>query len=186
MFNGFKDNFSAPSVVRWVCFPPPIETITWMWRPTTCWGSTPLMESVWPPLGCLRSSWWAPRLSAENENRTFQQILKLSTCQLSPQDIFVSFSIQEPMLPSPARSSRVLREPVSRMHLVFDEEDDEGQEGEKCTEGGEDPQTPRDTKAGSSRGPQEPAENPAPQDSGWDAGGVITWWWEREIILVTS
>ncbi|KAM8723319.1 uncharacterized protein hrob [Acanthopagrus schlegelii] len=77
--------------------------------------------------------------------------------------------VLEPMLPSPAWSSGVLREPVSRMHLVFDEEDDEGQEGEKRTEGGEDPRTPRDTKAGSSRGPQEPAGNPAPPDSGWDA-----------------
>ncbi|XP_073349738.1 uncharacterized protein hrob isoform X1 [Pagrus major] len=88
--------------------------------------------------------------------------VSLTSTQLPP-------LILEPMLPSPARSSSVLREPVSRMHLVFDEEDDEGQEGEKCTEGGEDPQTSRDTKAGSSRGPQEPAGNPAPQNSGWDA-----------------
>lgn len=76
------------------------------------------------------------------------------------------------MLASPTRSSRVLREPVSQMHLVFDEEDDEGREGGGCTEGGEDPQDSRDTKAGSSRGPGEPAGNPAPQDSGWDSGGA--------------
>ncbi|KAG8006760.1 hypothetical protein GBF38_022767 [Nibea albiflora] len=63
------------------------------------------------------------------------------------------------MLPSPSRP--VLQEPVSRMHLVFDEEDDEGERGR-----GEDLQTSRDTKASSSRGP---AGNPAPQDSGWDA-----------------
>lgn len=70
------------------------------------------------------------------------------------------------MLPSPSRSSTVLQEPVSQMHLVFDEEDDD--EGERGT--GEDLQTLRDTKASSSRGP---AGNPAPQDSGWDAGGDL-------------
>lgn len=76
------------------------------------------------------------------------------------------------MLPPHARPPAVLREPVSRMHLVFDEEDDEGQEGEKCAEGGGNPQAPTDTRAGSSRGPEEPAGNPAPQDPDWDAGGV--------------
>lgn len=81
-------------------------------------------------------------------------------------------SIQEEMLPSSARSSGVLREPVSQMHLVFDEEEDEGQEGGKCAEGGEDPQASRDTTAGSSRGPDESAGNPAPRDSGWDSGGT--------------
>ncbi|XP_041813945.1 homologous recombination OB-fold protein isoform X2 [Chelmon rostratus] len=77
--------------------------------------------------------------------------------------------VLEEMLPSSARSSGVLREPVSQMHLVFDEEEDEGQEGGKCAEGGEDPQASRDTTAGSSRGPDESAGNPAPRDSGWDS-----------------
>ncbi|XP_040918843.1 homologous recombination OB-fold protein [Toxotes jaculatrix] len=67
---------------------------------------------------------------------------------------------------SAAWSSTVLQ---SQMHLVFDEEDDEGQEGERCTEGGKDPQAPTDTRVSSSRGHQEPAGNPAPQDPGWDA-----------------
>lgn len=77
------------------------------------------------------------------------------------------------MLPSPARSPAVLREPVSQMHLLFDEEDDdEGPEWGKCTKRGNDPQASTDTRAGSRRGPQEPAGNPAPQDLGWDAGGA--------------
>ncbi|XP_031723443.1 uncharacterized protein C17orf53 homolog isoform X1 [Anarrhichthys ocellatus] len=87
----------------------------------------------------------------------------LSSTQLPP-------LILEPMSqagPSPAG----LQGTVSRMQLVFDEEDDddEGQEVGKCSEGGEDPKVPRDTRASSSRGPREPAGNPAPQDSGWDA-----------------
>ncbi|XP_039975356.1 homologous recombination OB-fold protein isoform X2 [Xiphias gladius] len=77
--------------------------------------------------------------------------------------------VPESMLPSPAPFPTIPREPVSRMHLVFDEEDDEGQEGERCTEGGKDPQAPTDTRVSSSRGPQEPAGNPASQDLGWDA-----------------
>ncbi|KAM3598686.1 uncharacterized protein V6R79_021272 [Siganus canaliculatus] len=74
----------------------------------------------------------------------------------------------EPMLPPPVRSTSVLREPVSRMHLLFDEEEDEEQERGECTDGCE---ASRDTDAGSSRGPQEPAGNAAPQESGWDSGG---------------
>lgn len=77
------------------------------------------------------------------------------------------FSTQEPMCSSPTRSATILPEPVSQMQLVFDEEDDEGQEEGKCTEG-KDPRASTDT----SRGPQEPAGNPAPQDPGWDAGGT--------------
>ncbi|XP_042361076.1 homologous recombination OB-fold protein [Plectropomus leopardus] len=76
--------------------------------------------------------------------------------------------ILEPMLLSPTRLPTAgLREPVSQMQLVFDEDDDEGQEGGKCSERGGDPQTPKDTRADSGRGPREPAA--APQDSGWDA-----------------
>lgn len=61
------------------------------------------------------------------------------------------------MSPSPARPAGVLREPMSQMHLVFDDEDDEGQAS-------------RDTDGGSSREPREPAGTPAPQDPDWDSG----------------
>ncbi|XP_051244299.1 homologous recombination OB-fold protein [Dicentrarchus labrax] len=84
--------------------------------------------------------------------------VSLSSARLPP-------LVLEPLLPSPAQSPSVLREPVSQMHLVFDEEDDEG----KCTEGGEDPRAPIDTKASTSRGPQEPAGKAALQDPGWDS-----------------
>nr|XP_040046375.1 homologous recombination OB-fold protein [Gasterosteus aculeatus aculeatus] len=77
--------------------------------------------------------------------------------------------------PSDARLPPLVLEPtspagpqgtVSRMQLVFDEEedDDEGQEGGGRSEGAS-----RDTMIGSSTGPREPAGEPAPQDSGWDA-----------------
>ncbi|KAI3359589.1 hypothetical protein L3Q82_013992, partial [Scortum barcoo] len=89
----------------------------------------------------------------------------LSSVQLPP-------LVLEPMLPSPARPPAVLREPVSQMHLVFDEEDDEGQEGEKCTEGGGNPQAPTDTTAVPCRGPEEPDGKAAPQDPDWEAGGA--------------
>ncbi|KAK5856010.1 hypothetical protein PBY51_007637 [Eleginops maclovinus] len=75
-------------------------------------------------------------------------------------------STQLPLLVLEPRSPAVLREPVSRMQLLFDEEDDEGQEGEKCSERDEDAETPRDTRAGTSR---QHAGNAAAQDSGWDA-----------------
>ncbi|XP_049926034.1 homologous recombination OB-fold protein isoform X2 [Epinephelus moara] len=87
--------------------------------------------------------------------------VSLSSTQLPP-------LVLESMLLSPPRPpTAILREPVSQMQLVFDEDDDEGQEGGKCSERGEDPQDTRDTRADSSRGPQEPAA--APQDSGWGA-----------------
>ncbi|XP_074551971.1 homologous recombination OB-fold protein [Halichoeres trimaculatus] len=82
--------------------------------------------------------------------------LSLSTTQLPP-------VVLEPALPSPARSRSVSREPVSRMHLMFDEDDDdEGQER------GRDPEAPVDSGVGSSRGPQEAAVKFSAQDSGWD------------------
>lgn len=78
--------------------------------------------------------------------------------------LFFSFSlsVQEPTSPAGPQGT------VSRMQLVFDEEedDDEGQEGGGRSEGAS-----RDTMIGSSTGPREPAGDPAPQDSGWDAGG---------------
>ncbi|XP_074512338.1 homologous recombination OB-fold protein [Sebastes fasciatus] len=81
--------------------------------------------------------------------------VSLSSTQLPP-------LVLEPMSPS-GPPAAVHREPVSQMQLVFDEDDDEGQER------GEDPKAPRDSRAGSNRGPQEPPGKPAPQDSGWDA-----------------
>ncbi|KAM6965871.1 uncharacterized protein hrob [Tautogolabrus adspersus] len=71
--------------------------------------------------------------------------------------------VLEPMLPSPTRSRSVSREPVSRMHLMFDEDDDEGEESSKGN------RAPVDTPTGSTRGPQEAAGKSAAQDSGWDA-----------------
>lgn len=51
------------------------------------------------------------------------------------------------------------------MHLVLGEDDDdEGQEGRKGVDWGQ------DTRAGSSKDPQEAAGNLAPQRSGWDSG----------------
>ncbi|KAF1379824.1 hypothetical protein PFLUV_G00180090 [Perca fluviatilis] len=89
--------------------------------------------------------------------------VSLSSAQLPP-------LVLEPMLRPPARPpSALLREPVSRMQLMFDEEDDEGLEGGKCSEGGGDPKAPGHTRGGSSRGPREPSGNTAAQDSGWDA-----------------
>ncbi|XP_023266762.1 uncharacterized protein C17orf53 homolog isoform X1 [Seriola lalandi dorsalis] len=88
--------------------------------------------------------------------------VSLSSTQLPP-------LVLERMLPSSSQSPTVLREPVSRMHLVFDEEDDEGEKGEKCTEGDGEPRAPTGTGVSSSRGPQEPAGYPAAQDTGWDA-----------------
>ncbi|XP_032393004.1 uncharacterized protein C17orf53 [Etheostoma spectabile] len=89
--------------------------------------------------------------------------VSLSSAQLPP-------LVLEPMMQPPARPpSALLREPVSRMQLMFDEEDDEGLEEGKCSNGGEDPKTPGDTRGESSRGPAEPSGNTAAQDSGWDA-----------------
>ncbi|XP_069572351.1 homologous recombination OB-fold protein isoform X2 [Brachyistius frenatus] len=68
--------------------------------------------------------------------------------------------VLEDVLPSPARPRGVLREPVSRMQLVFDEEDEEGKDGGRCAS---------DTRVSSSRGPQVHAGNPETQDPGWDA-----------------
>ncbi|XP_035037392.2 LOW QUALITY PROTEIN: homologous recombination OB-fold protein [Hippoglossus stenolepis] len=88
--------------------------------------------------------------------------VSLSSTQLPP-------LVLEPMLQSTAQPPTIRREPVSQMHLVFDEEEDEGQEGGRCTEGGKDPQAPTDGRPRSSGGPQQPAGNPAPQDPDWDA-----------------
>ncbi|XP_062294484.1 homologous recombination OB-fold protein [Scomber scombrus] len=62
---------------------------------------------------------------------------------------------------SPVRSPAYLRETVSQMQLVFDDDDNDGQEEGNFA----DPRVPTDTTVNSSTGPGEPA----PQDSGWDA-----------------
>lgn len=72
------------------------------------------------------------------------------------------------MLLSSTPSPSVLREPVSRMQLLFDEEDDEGQEREGNAERSTDPQGVVDNSVSSSRSLKKPA---APQDPGWGAGG---------------
>ncbi|XP_058509915.1 homologous recombination OB-fold protein isoform X2 [Solea solea] len=81
--------------------------------------------------------------------------VSLSSTQLPP-------LVLEPMLPSPTRSTNTRREPISRMQLLFDEEDDEGQEAG----GSNDPQAPSGTQVTSSK---ELAGNPGPQDPAWDA-----------------
>ncbi|XP_029364653.1 uncharacterized protein C17orf53 homolog [Echeneis naucrates] len=88
--------------------------------------------------------------------------VSLSSVQLPP-------LVLAQMSSSPTQPPTVLREPVSRMHLLFDEEEDEGQEGERCTEGATDSKAPTDTGGNSSRGPQQSSGNPAAQDEGWDA-----------------
>lgn len=72
----------------------------------------------------------------------------------------------KPMLLSSTPSPSVLREPVSRMQLLFDEEDDEGQEREGNAERSTDPQGVVDNSVSSSRSLKKPA---APQDPGWGA-----------------
>ncbi|XP_026179865.1 uncharacterized protein C17orf53 homolog [Mastacembelus armatus] len=84
--------------------------------------------------------------------------VSLSSAQLPP-------LVLEPMLPVPVWPATVLREPVSQMQLVFEDEDDEGQESEKCTNSG-DPESTADTGV---KSPQEPAGNQVPQDLDWDA-----------------
>ncbi|KAM4530239.1 homologous recombination OB-fold protein isoform 2-T2 [Odontesthes bonariensis] len=90
----------------------------------------------------------------------------------SPEGVGLSSTLlhPEPMLASPAGAPRALREPVSRMQLVFDEEDDEGKEGWRRTAGPR-AQTPAEDNEslGFSSGPQESAGNPPPQDAEWDA-----------------
>uniref|UniRef100_A0A1A7XGL8 Chromosome 17 open reading frame 53 n=3 Tax=Iconisemion striatum TaxID=60296 RepID=A0A1A7XGL8_9TELE len=92
--------------------------------------------------------------------------VSLSPSQLPP-------LILEPMLSSPASVPGVLRGTVSRMQLEFDEEDEEGKEGEGHAEKAEIPRaqahTEENKSVNSSRGPLGSTENPAPQEAGWDA-----------------
>jgi len=69
------------------------------------------------------------------------------------------------MSASPARAPCALRGPVSRMQLMFDEEDDEGKVDPRAQTHAED-----NKSLSSSSGPQECAGNPPPQDAEWDAG----------------
>ncbi|XP_017274829.1 homologous recombination OB-fold protein [Kryptolebias marmoratus] len=81
--------------------------------------------------------------------------------------------VLEPTMLSPAREAGVLRGPVSRMQLEFDEEDEEGKEGGGRTEQAEVPQeqthTEENKSVRSSRAPPKSAANPAPRDPDWDA-----------------
>ncbi|KAM4717060.1 homologous recombination OB-fold protein isoform 2-T2 [Anableps anableps] len=82
-------------------------------------------------------------------------------------------SILEPTMSSLARAPDVPREPVSRMQLEFDEEDDEEKKAEGCTEGGKLPQVQmliqENKSVNPSRGLHESFGNPAQQDADWDA-----------------
>ncbi|KAF7664717.1 hypothetical protein LDENG_00168220 [Lucifuga dentata] len=70
-------------------------------------------------------------------------------------------------LSSPIQSPTVPGEPMSQMQLVFDEEEEEGQKGERCTKEGEAPHIPANSRV--SGGAQACSGNPEPQHSGWDA-----------------
>ncbi|XP_041832279.1 homologous recombination OB-fold protein [Melanotaenia boesemani] len=89
----------------------------------------------------------------------------LSSIQLHP-------PVPQPMSTSTAEAPSVLQEPVSQMQLMFDEEDDEGKEGDKHTKRAKDPRVQthtEDTKSvSSSRGPQQSAGSSAPH-ADWDA-----------------
>lgn len=75
------------------------------------------------------------------------------------------------MLLSPIQRHSVSREPVSRMQLVFDEdEDDVAQESEGTAEGGAHPQTSGGTEARPGDAPHKPTENSGPPDTGWGLG----------------
>lgn len=74
------------------------------------------------------------------------------------------------MLLSPIPRHSVSREPVSRMQLVFDEDDDVAQEPEGSAEGGAHPQTSGGTGARPDDAPHKPTENSGPPDTGWGLG----------------
>ncbi|KAM6904803.1 uncharacterized protein hrob [Xenentodon cancila] len=78
-----------------------------------------------------------------------------------------------PMSPSAPPAPPGLQEPVSQMQLVFDEDDDEGKEVERCMERGGNPlaqtHTENEKSTSCSRGVQESGRNPSPQDAVWDA-----------------
>lgn len=75
------------------------------------------------------------------------------------------------MLLSPIPRHSVSREPVSRMQLVFDEdEDDVAQESEGTAVGGAHAQTSGGTEARPGDAPHKPAENSGPPDAGWGLG----------------
>ncbi|XP_008327522.1 uncharacterized protein C17orf53 homolog isoform X2 [Cynoglossus semilaevis] len=77
--------------------------------------------------------------------------------------------VLEPVLQSPAPSRNICPEPVSQMQLVFDDEDEEGREGEKCSEGGCDPQTAVAVGVTSGCGREQPDGSAVLQDPDWDA-----------------
>ncbi|KAM4536150.1 homologous recombination OB-fold protein isoform 2-T2 [Fundulus diaphanus] len=79
----------------------------------------------------------------------------------------------EPAMSSPARAPDLPREPLSRMQLEFDDEDDEGKRAEGCAEGAKGSQVrmpaQENKSVNSSRGLCESFGTPAPQDADWDA-----------------
>ncbi|XP_043955803.1 homologous recombination OB-fold protein isoform X3 [Gambusia affinis] len=72
----------------------------------------------------------------------------------------------EPTVSSPAPAPGVPREPVSRMQLEFDEEDDEGRKDRGRAEGGEAPRVQRLSQGNKS---VNGSRNPGEQEQVWDA-----------------
>uniref|UniRef100_A0A3B5MV61 Homologous recombination factor with OB-fold n=1 Tax=Xiphophorus couchianus TaxID=32473 RepID=A0A3B5MV61_9TELE len=85
---------------------------------------------------------------------------------------------QPPTVSSPTPAPGVSRDPVSRMQLEFDEEDDEGKKDKRrekgCAEGGEAPRVLRLSQGNTS---VNGSRNPAQQEQVWDEG------WARIIKL---
>ncbi|XP_043955802.1 homologous recombination OB-fold protein isoform X2 [Gambusia affinis] len=74
--------------------------------------------------------------------------------------------VLEPTVSSPAPAPGVPREPVSRMQLEFDEEDDEGRKDRGRAEGGEAPRVQRLSQGNKS---VNGSRNPGEQEQVWDA-----------------
>uniref|UniRef100_A0A3B5QF32 Homologous recombination factor with OB-fold n=1 Tax=Xiphophorus maculatus TaxID=8083 RepID=A0A3B5QF32_XIPMA len=73
--------------------------------------------------------------------------------------------VLEPTVSSPTPAPGVSRDPVSRMQLEFDEEDDEGKKDKGRAEGGEAPQVQRLSQGNTS---VNGSRNPAQQEQVWD------------------
>ena len=69
------------------------------------------------------------------------------------------------MLPSPIRFPSIPGDPVSRMQLVFDEEEN--------GEAGQGPQVPAGSRDESSEAHLGRVDNTVPQDPAWGAGGLL-------------
>lgn len=127
---------------------------------------------VYSPDGfCLTST---PLLPLVLVSRTLTNITFVDmSAPANPQPFkhLVPVSVQEPMLLSPIPRHSVSREPVSRMQLLFDDdEDDVAQESEGTAEGGARTQTCGGTEVRPGDAPLKPRENSGPPDTGWGLG----------------